>query len=520
VQKLSRWKIIISTLCTIIAFIYVLPNFKSIDSQFLPKNRINLGLDLMGGSHLLLEVDFDTYLNDVAENLADNLRKYLREEKIFYKNLIANKKGVSFNLNSPNTLDRITKIINKIDPDIAIKQDSVTNIINLYYNDAVLSQLLDKVLIQSIEIVRMRIDSSGTKEPIIQKQGNKYILLQMPGEKNPASLKHILGKTAKLAFHLVDETVDMGNNIVRKPISNDVMIVKSDNSQDTEHYVVIKKKPVVGGDQLTNAQASFNQNSQPVVIFSFNSIGSNLFAEATKQNIGKRLAIILDNKLLSAPMINEPILGGTGSISGNFTLESANELALLLRAGALPAPLKVVEERTIGPNLGTDSIEAGKKAGIIGFVAVVIFMVWSYGICGFFANIALTLALLYTLALLSIFDATLTLPGIAGIILTIGMAVDANILIYERIREELRKGSSNLYAIKLGFQSAFATITDSNVTTLAVALILYIFGVGTIKGFAITLAIGIVSSMFSAIIITKLLIDIWVKYFKPKNLGL
>jgi preprotein translocase subunit SecD len=232
------------------------------------------------------------------------------------------------------------------------------------------------------------------------------------------------------------------------------------------------------------------------------------------------LAIVLDNKLLSSPVINEPILGGQGIISGNFTIEAANELALLLQSGALPAPLKIIEERSIGPNLGADSIEAGKKAGIIGFISVVVFMVWSYGVLGLFAVVALMVALLYILALLSILQATLTLPGIAGIILTIGMAVDANVLIYERIREELGKGASNLYAIKLGFESAFATIADSNVTTLIAAFLLYIFGVGAIKGFAVTLTIGIVSSMFTAVIITKLLIDIWMKYYKPKKLGL
>jgi preprotein translocase subunit SecD len=249
-------------------------------------------------------------------------------------------------------------------------------------------------------------------------------------------------------------------------------------------------------------------------------VGSKIFAEITKQNTGKRFAIVLDSKLLSAPVINTPITGGEGEISGSFTVESANDLALLLRAGALPAPLNIIEERSIGPNLGADSIEAGKKAGLIGFAAVVIFMTWSYGIMGIFANLALSIALLYIFAMLSMFHATLTLPGIAGIILTIGMAVDANVLIYERIREEIGKGASDLFAVRQGFESAFATITDSNITTLIAAFLLYFFGVGAIKGFAVTLSIGIIASMFAATVLTKLFVDVWMKYYKPKNLGL
>ena len=303
---------------------------------------------------------------------------------------------------------------------------------------------------------------------------------------------------------------------VRGHLPTGSILVKSDN--DT--VIVVSKKPVLGGEQLTNAQVSFNQNSQPTVAFALSSLGAKIFAKVTKENTGKRLAIILDNKLLSAPVINEPIIGGSGSISGHFTVESANELALLLRAGALPAPLNIVEERTIGANLGADSIESGKLAAIIGFAAIAVFMVWSYGVLGIFANIALAFALLYVLALLSMLQATLTLPGIAGVILTMGMAVDANVLIYERFKEELRNGASNFYAVRIGFKSAFATITDSNITTLVVAFILYLCGVGAVKGFAVALSIGIISSMFAAIVITKLLVDIWLSYFNPKNLGL
>ncbi|WP_316353185.1 protein translocase subunit SecD [Candidatus Trichorickettsia mobilis] len=513
-QNLPKSKLIISILCTLIALIYAMPNFTVVSSKWLPSNKVNLGLDLKGGAHLLLDVDFSSYVDDVMEVIGDNLRKLLREEKVGYKNLVIKHNLLEFDLRTENDFEQVKKIIHKLDPKINI--ESQQRHLQLKYDEAELKQLLGKVIEQSIEIVRMRVDSTGTTEPIIQRQGDRHILLQVPGEENPQQLKNILGKTAKLTFHLVDETANLAEALKGHLPAGSVLIRgETDNTA-----VVIKKKAIVSGDQLTNAQASFDQNSRAVVAFSFSNLGGKIFAEVTKNNIGKRLAIVLDNRLLSAPVVNEPILGGSGSISGNFTVESANELALLLRAGALPAPLKIVEERTIGANLGADSIASGLTAAIIGFIAVAIFMIWSYGILGIFANIALMLALLYILALLSMLQATLTLPGIAGIILTMGMAVDANVLIYERIKEELRNGASNLHAIRVGFKSAFATIMDSNITTLVVAFILYLFGVGAVKGFAVTLSIGIISSMFAAIIITKLLVDIWVKYYQPKSLGL
>lgn len=510
--KLPKWKILISIICTILAVLYALPNFAPVNSALLPNDKVNLGLDLRGGSHLLLEVDFDNYMQDTMENLGDRIKKYFRDEKVGFKNLRTSKNSVQLELRNDDTTTKAKKILSNIDSGISIAEKN--SIIKVEYTQSRLDSLKDKVIDQSIEIIRMRVDSTGTKEPIIHRQGNSYVLLQVPGENDPQRLKNVLGKTAKLTFHLVNETANI-QEALKGNIPTGSMLVAGEGST-----VVVKKKAIINGDQLTNAQATFTQNSLPAVDFEFNSMGSKIFAEVTKQNRGKRLAIVLDNKLLSAPVINEPILGGKGIISGNFTVESANDLALMLRAGALPAPLKIIEERTIGPNLGADSIESGKKAGIIGFIAVTVFMFLSYGTLGMFANISLMLALVYILALLSLFQATLTLPGIAGIILTIGMAVDANVLIYERIREELQKGASNLYAIKLGFETAFATIADSNITTLIAAFILYIFGVGAIKGFAVTLTIGILASMFTAIVITKLLIDIWVKFFNPKNLGL
>ena len=516
-QKLSRWKILVSIICTAFALIYAAPNFTDVNSSWLPNSKVNLGLDLRGGSHLLLDVDFDSYLTDLMENFGDSLRKNLRDDKIGYKNLASVKNSLEFEIRDEADFPKVKKIISKIDSNIAVNLND--GIVQCHYNESSLGDLRSKLIDQSIEIIRMRIDSSGTKEPIIQRQGDKHILLQVPGEEDPSKLKNVLGKTAKLTFHLVDENANL-DEAVKGRLPAGTFLAKGDNEGRGEYYAVVKKKAIVSGDQLTNAQATFNQNSQAVVSFTFNNLGGKLFGEATKNNSGKRLAIVLDNKLLSAPMINEPILGGSGIITGNFTVESANELALLLRAGALPAPLNIIEERSIGPNLGADSIESGKKAGLIGFIAVIIFMCLTYGILGVFATVALGMALLYILALLTLLQATLTLPGIAGIILTMGMAVDANVLIYERIKEELGKGASNMFAIRQGFETAFATIVDSNVTTLVAAFLLYIFGVGAIKGFAVTLSIGIISSMFAAIIITKLQVDIWMKYFKPKSLGL
>lgn len=513
-HKISIWKIITFILFTVIAAIYVLPNFTNNSPKWLPGDKVNLGLDLRGGSHLLLSVDFDSYMDDHTNLVAESFRKYARDEKVGYRNLKISRNKVQFDLRSSEDYAKIKKIARNIDPNLSLSQEGDLSVV-LFHDEFALNQLQDKVIDQSIEIIRMRVDSTGTKEPNIQRQGVKDILLQVPGEENPAELKRVLGKTAKLTFHLVDETANLEQASKGNVPLGSKVVQFDDNSAN---ILVIKKKIIVSGDQLNNAFTSFNE-AKPVVNFSFNNLGAKRFAEATSKNRGSRLAVVLDGKVLSAPTINTPILGGDGFITGNFTVESANELALILRAGALPAQLKIVEERSIGPNLGADSIASGKLAGLIGFSFVAIFMMLSYGILGIFANITLVITLLYILALLSMLQATLTLPGIAGIILTIGMAVDANVLIYERIREEAQKDCSNLYAVNMGFKTAFATITDSNVTTLIAAFLLYSFGVGAIKGFAVTLTIGIVASMYSALVVTKLMIDIWLKYYKPKSLG-
>lgn len=511
-HKISLAKILLTLILGIITVLYVLPNFTDKYNHLLPGSKVSLGLDLRGGSHLLLDVDFDGYLNDLGQSTAESIKKYLRKEKIGYKNLVIKQANISFDLLAADNYSQVKKIVKNIDPQIEIGIDGQN--VKLGYDEYQLNHLQDKVIDQSIEIIRMRVDSTGTKEPIIHRQGVKNILLQVPGEDDPSKLKSILGQTAKLTFQLVDENANLEKAAAGLPPAGSVVL-----QDESGRIIVIKKKILVSGDELTNATISF-KDGMPVVHFSFNHSGAKKFAEVTSKNRGKRFAIILDGKVISAPVINEPITGGDGIISGNFTIDSASELALLLRAGALPAKLQIIEERTIGPNLGADSIEAGKVAAIVGFVLVVVFMAWSYGILGIFANITLVIDLFFILALLSMFQATLTMPGIAGIILTIGMAVDANVLIYERIREEVAKGCSNLYAIKIGFETAFATIMDSNITTLIAAFLLYSFGVGAVKGFAVTLTIGIISSMYGALVITKLMIDAWLKYGKPKSLGL
>ena len=508
-MKKIWWRIIILIVITCAAFIVSLNSVYN----FFDNKKLNLGLDLQGGAHILMEVEHDVYIKDQLEILGDSLRKNLRQKKIGYRDFVIKDKYIKFLLAQDLSISEIKKLISEMDRDLTIIKDSKQ--ITIEYNKEKLHEIYQKLIDKSIEIIRARIDSDGTKEPLIQNQGNKYILLQIAGAEDPNQLKKLIGKTAKLSFHLVEENLTINHLQNNIPIPRNYKSVTGNNNQT----IVIERKPALLGSSLIFAQSSFNQG-QPVVSFELNNLGSKIFAKLTSKNPHRRIAIILDNQLLSSPVINEPILTGKGVISGNFTIEEATELALLLKSGSLPVPLKVVEERTVGPSLGTDSIESGKKAGFIAFISVMIFMLWTYGIFGFFANIALTLSLLYIFSSLSLLEATLTLPGIAGIILTIGMAVDANVLIFENIREERIKGVSLVYAIQQGFKSAFATISDSNITTLIAAALLYIFGLGTIRGFAVTLTIGIIASMFSSIWVTKLLIDIWYAVIKPKKLRL
>jgi preprotein translocase subunit SecD len=374
---------------------------------------------------------------------------------------------------------------------------------------------------QSIEIIRRRIDETGVREPTIQRQGEERILVQLPGIDDPDRIKDLLKKTAKMTFHLIDETTSVTDALAGRVPPGSVLMMsdqETDASGEPIPYVV-RKRVVVGGDTLVSAQSSFQEN-QPVVSFRFDSIGTRKFGEVTQENVGQRLAIVLDGKVISAPVIREPILGGSGVISGRFTVQETIDLALLLRAGALPADLTILEERTVGPDLGADSIRAGEIAAAIGLLAVIFFMALYYGLFGLFSAVALILNLIIIVGLLSLLQATLTLPGIAGIVLTLGMAVDANVLIFERIREEARGGKTPVAAMDAGYRRALTTIIDANVTTLIAAILLYNFGSGPVKGFAVTLGIGIVTSMFTAMMVTRLLSVVWLRRRRPKTLPL
>ena len=510
--KLSRTRIFLILAICAIGIFFAVPNMMK-DTSSLPKwwQPVNLGLDLQGGSNLLLQVKMDDVIKERMSTVEDSVRQILRENKIRYQNLNAGSESVKVKIDNMNSRSKARSLFAKIDNGIVVEDGEDGELI-IKYTDQALNELRLKVVDQSIEIVRRRIDELGTKEPVIQRQGSDRIVVQLPGLQNPEYVKTLLGKTAKLSFHMVDSR-STAADARRGVLSSSSRLIKGEAG---ETYV-ISRKPVVGGENLVDAQAAF-QEGQPVVSFKFNTIGGKKFGEATKNNIGERLAIVLDNEVISAPVVQSAITGGSGIISGNFTLESANDLALLLRSGALPAPLEVLEERTVGAGLGSDSIREGVTASIIGLIAIIVFMVLAYGLFGVFTTVTVLMNLFLMLGALSFMGATLTLPGIAGIILTIGMAVDANVLIFERMREEVKNGRSTKDAAEAGFEEAWGTIVDSNLTTLVAAFVLFYFGTGPVRGFAVTLAIGIATSMFTSVTVTRLIITSWLTRYKPKKL--
>ena len=442
--KLSRSRIFIILAICVLGLFFAIPNMLS-DTSKLPKwwQPVNLGLDLQGGSNLLLEVKMDDVLKERMSSIEDSARQVLRESKIRYQNLKAGSDAVRVKIENPNSRTQAVSKFRKMDDGLDVSEGDDGEIV-IRYTDVALNQMKAKVVDQSIEIVRRRIDELGTKEPVIQRQGSDRIVVQLPGLQNPEYVKTLLGKTAKMSFHMVDSR-STAADARRGKLSSASRLV---NGSEGETYV-ISRKPVVGGENLIDAQPSF-QDGEPVVSFKFNSLGGKKFGEATKNNIGERLAIVLDNEVISAPVIQSAILGGSGIISGNFTVKSASDLALLLRSGALPAPLEVLEERTVGAGLGADSIREGIFASVVGLIAVVAFMIAAYGLFGIFTTITVFINLFLMLGILSMIGATLTLPGIAGIILTIGMAVDANVLIFERMREEVKHGRSTKDAAEAG----------------------------------------------------------------------
>ncbi len=509
----SKLKITIICFFALLAFYLALPTFlqkklnQNTDNQskilkiFANGAKANLGLDLQGGAQILLEVDDKSYLQEQLENILVDLKNEFYQEQFAILPVLSSNEIVFYNQSNYDN-KKIKKIINKVAPNLDFKQED--SAFKMFFSDAEISKIKKKLGEQSIEIVRRRIDENGTKEPAIMMQGQNRILLQVPGIENNQQLKQVLGKTAKLTFHLLAEDNHYDSFQV-----NDA----------SGRVYNLQSTAIITGDMLENATATYHEG-KPAVSFSFNKIGAQKFAYITKKNLGKIFAVVLDNKIVTAPVINSPITNGSGVISGSFSTEEANQVALLLRAGALPTPLKIIEERVIGPSLGLDSIRNGKISAIAGVVLVAIFMVAFYGTFGVFANIALLVNLAIIIAVLALLGGTLTLPGIAGIILTIGMSVDANVLIFERIKEELNNKKSVFVAVEQGFSQAYRTILDSNITTLIITFFLYNFGNGSIKGFAITLSIGIMSSMFTAVLLTRMLIALWLRKYKPQKLAL
>ncbi len=449
---------------------------------------MNLGLDLRGGSSLLLKVDLQTYLQEKLDIIMAEYISALKERKIQFSDIKNENGHISF-----QSTDSINKIKSLTDDAFSdLKLSSKNNVYFLQFSS--LSRIKHDILSESINSVQRRVDESGTREVSIQPQGDDRILVQVPGLSDPSQLKSLLGRTAKLSFHLLTDKKNA--------------MTLQDKAGRKYH---LKRRTELTGDSLNYATTNFNRMGAPSVSFKFNTDGAKKFAKITKENVGKFFAIVLDKEVLTAPIIREPILGGKGEISGNFSMDEAKKLAILLRSGALPAPLDIIEERTIGPSLGEDAINAGIIASIVSLIVIAAFMIAIYGLFGMCAAIALLMNLSIMLAFLSMIGATLTLPGIAGVVLTVGMAVDANVLIFERIKEEYNKKQALKKAINKGFKGAMNTILDSNITTLIAALLMFGIGIGPVKGFAVTLSVGILSSMFSAIVITRQLIGLIIK---------
>ena len=479
-----------------ISFFSIL-NFQNEKDPLINK-KVNLGLDLQGGSYLLLEIDSDPLIQEKIQSKVIPLKKLLKKNNLNYSNFTINKQDLIFSLNDvekfklllfskkDNFLNPYIDKYNSFELDLEILENNNARVLFSKYG---LLTINNSALKQSIEIVRRRIDDVGTKEPTILQRGDKRILVELPGLKNPERIKNLLGQTAQLNFRLVADNEEFG-----------VDQLISENGEELN----VSKRIVMSGENLIDAQPNFNnQSNEPTVSFTLDRLGAQKFGRTTTDNVGKRLAIVLDGKIVSAPSINEPITSGSGMISGNFSFQEATDLALLLRSGALPTPLDVVEERTVGPDLGEDSIKSGITSLIIGFVLVIFFMIYQYKIFGLVANLALIANLIMLVGVLTILEATLTLPGIAGIILTVGMAVDANVLIFERIKEEIKTEKSIIHAFDIGYTKAKITVLDANITTLIAAVILFAFRSGPVKGFAITLGIGIITTLYSAYFLAR-----------------
>ncbi len=529
---LPRWQIFVIIMVLAAGFISVIPNFFSRDTlaswpDFVPKRQVVLGLDLQGGTYLLYQVDQNDYVaKRLKALLADARTALLQNPRVNYTGLTSTQNAVQFRVTDLARLDDVRKRLeplrnplnanllsggNIFEFDVTVGADGL---VRMPYSSAGLAQRVRGIVDQSIEVIDRRINELGTTESSIQRQGDDRILVEAPGLGDPERLKALVGQTAQLTFHMVQSQISTPAPGGAPPAAGTARF--PDIANPGISYVV-DDAPLMSGEDLVDAQTAFDQQSNiPVVNFKLTVGGARKFGDVTAKNVGKLFAIVLDDKVISAPSIREPILGGSGQISGSFTVQSANDLAILLRAGSLPAKLTIVEERTVGPSLGADSIRAGILASIVATVGIAIFMIVCYGLLGVFADLALIANNVLMIGILTAIGATLTLPGIAGIVLSMGMAVDANVLIYERMREEQRAGRNVIASLDTGFRKALGTIVDAHLTALIAAVALFEVGSGPVKGFAVTLVIGIVSTLFTAYLVTRLIVSTWVRWARPK----
>jgi SecD/SecF fusion protein len=537
---IGRWTFIAVVLTMVFGVLFALPNFLSEQTRasmpaWLPTTPMALGLDLQGGSYLLLEVDIPGVRAERLSTIEGDIRLRFNQTqpRIGYTNLGLNNDTVTVTVTDPARLEEARAIINQLvnpagamsgallglGPVAEYEMSEANGTFSIRISPAFERQLSAQTIAQSMEVVRRRIDELGTREPSIQQQGADRILVQVPGLDNPEQLISVISQTARMNFRLVDEAGNVQAALQgRVPPESELLYETGPSGEQVP--LLVQRRVMVAGDRLAQASQGFDQQGIPVVNFRFDGAGAQAFGEVTRTNVGRRFAIVLDNKVVSAPVIRQPILGGNGQISGNFTVQSANELAVVLNAGALPANLVVIEQRTVGAELGADSVAAGTESALVGLALVIAFILVSYGLFGAFASIGVLVNLLLLVAVMSFLGATMTLPGIAGVVLTLGMSVDANVLIYERIREEMRLGKTAIAAIDTGFRRAMSAIVDSNITTILAALILFQLGSGPVRGFAVTLALGIIISFFSAVMVTRVLIVLWIRRAKPKAINL
>ncbi len=526
--RLPRWKVIAVLVALVFGVLFTLPNVLPASTLaslpgWLPHSRINLGLDLQGGSRLLYEVDVAKLRQEKLTNLTEDVRNTLQQKKIASTPPVLVNGIVDVRITDPAQVDpAITEfqnlgaaLPNGAGRDVTVARGNDQHV-TLSISDQAMQAESVQAVAQNIEIIRRRVDAMGTKEASINRQGNTRVVIEAPGESDPEKLKNVIGQTAKLTFQMVDETVSPDDIAAGRIPPQDIQL-PSDEASDHGNLVV-NRRAVVSGEMLVSASAGFDQNGRPSIDFRFNGQGTRRFGEVSSQNVGKRFAIVLDNRVISAPSINEPITTGSGQITGGFGQDYATNLALLLRSGALPAPMKVIQQTTVGAELGADAIRAGAISLAIGAVSIFIFIMLAYGLFGVFAAVALLMNGLLMTAVLSVTHATLTLPGIAGLVLTLAVAIDANVLIYERMRDEARSGRSVVASVDHGYSLAYPSIADANLTSLIAALIMFQFGSGPVKGFAWTLSMGVISSVFTAILVTQVLIGWWFRVARPKKL--